>query len=645
MTKRLGGVVILSPLVLAVSITWSRDGPTSDADSTGESAAQWTAIGPGGGYVECVAFHPVKPKEVLCGTNGGGLLRSTNRGASWARMGPDIIWPYVTCISFSTSDPSIVYAGAGYGIYKSTNGGRTWIASGGTVLDSDGIYAVAVHPKTPLTVYVETGGHGIYKSVDGGKSWKWLENALGYGWVRELPIDSLNPKVMYAGVTDVEPQGVYKSADAGETWSHAGLVAEAITDLVMSPNASNTVFAACGKLYRSTDACATWGEIAQGIPDVLGVALDAQRPGIAYAATEAGVCKTLDSGDSWAVAGMQLKNLPVKTLGLSASNPSTICAGSCADGIFLSHDEAASWTISNKGLCAHQVWALSFDGKSAGTFYAGGRLWLARRTNRGSAWRTIRLPAFDSLIADIAVHPDDPETIYLSVPSYVVHKTTDGGATWRIAGPRGCTLDPLLIDPHHPDTVLVGTTERGIMRSSDGGRVWVSAGLSKVDEIICFALDSTSPGRLFVGTTDGLWKGTIDGSTWSRAGLASLAINCMASSSNGILYAGTRGQGLRRSDDAGRTWIDANTGLEGGCVSAIAIDPRNWSNLSVATVQGGIYRSTNGGATWTPMNDGIPPMLSTTVLKFDPQDPGTLYAGTEGGGIYWIRPGAQPQRE
>jgi len=630
--------LLLAPFVLGASVTYGQGDGAFDSNPTLEYVSHWAPIGPDGGSIGCLAFHPSRPSDVLCGTNGGGLLRSTNGCASWVPVGRGIVHPYVQCISFSTSTPSNVYAGAAAGVYKSTDGGKSWVAVGGASLGSMGIQSVAVHPVAPLTVYAGSRGHGVFKSLNGGKSWKWVDSAFGYGCVHELVIDSSNPSIIHACVSESDPAGVFKSVDGGKTWSHLGLTREWISDLVVDPRSSNTLFAADANLWRTTDGGANWSQIAQDLPNVRSVAVDPHTPAIVYAGTLEGVYRSPDGGDTWAVAGTQVKNLCVDILGLSPSRPSTICAGTAGDGVFLSTDGAASWAKANKGLCARQTWALAFDGSSAGSFYAGGRFWLSKSVKGGSSWKTLELPSAYSDVSGIAVHPGEPGTAYVSVPVYGVRKTTDGGATWQTVGLAGRALGPIILDPRHPATVLVGTFGNGIMRSRDGGRVWAQAGLGKVSEITCLALDPVSPGRLFVGTSDGVWKGTVDGSKWSRAGLPDFDINCLATSSAGNLYAGTSGGGLRRSDDGGSTWTDANTGLVGGCISAIAIDPGNPSNLSVAVVQSGIYRSTNGAASWTPMNEGIPPMLSTCVLMFDPKDRATLYAGTEGGGIYRIKP-------
>ncbi|MEW6365096.1 MAG: hypothetical protein AB1714_10715 [Acidobacteriota bacterium] len=625
-------------LALATSAMYGQGERSPYVESVRETAPRWAPIGPNGGNIAAAAFHPADPSVVLCGTGGGGIFRSTTRGGSWGAVGEDAIYPFIQCITFSTSNPSFVYAGTGMGLHKSSDGGESWTAAGGALALMQ-VVAIAVHPNRPLTVYAGTSSHGIFKSLNGGKSWSWLEHTLGYGHVRQLVIDRSNPKVMYAGVTGIEPSGVFKSVDAGDTWSHVGLANNTVMDLVLSPHSSNTLIVACGsQSYRTTDGGASWGEFGKGIPPVSTVAMDTQNADVAYAGTDMGVYKTSDSGTTWTAV---LKRPWVFTVELSPSDPSTVCAGTAGDGVYLSTDGGARWATTNKGLCARQVRALAFDAKSAGVFYACGMNWAGRGMQAGSGWKAFALPSLLSPpeVNGIAVHPEDSKIVYLAVGWHGVYKTTDGCATWETSGPRRCNMGPLLIHPDRPDTVLVGTCEKGIMRSRDGGRVWVPAGLKKAGEITSFAPDPTSPGRLFVGTAEGIWKGTVDGSTWSRAGLADYAINCLASSPKGVLYAGTGHGGVFRSDDGGGSWRVMNTGLSSGvCASAIAIDPKNESNLCVALVQSGVYRSEDGAATWTPMNEGMPSMIGIPVLMFDPKDPGTLYAGTEGGGVYKIKP-------
>jgi photosystem II stability/assembly factor-like uncharacterized protein len=267
-------------------------------DSTILKSLKWRNVGPDrGGRSIAIAGVRGQPKVGYFGAAGGGLWKTTDGGEHWANITDGQIHSSsVGAVAVSETDPNIVFIGMGEaeirgdiqpgdGLYKSTDAGKTWTHIG--FENSDAISHIRINPTNPNIVFVSDFGkfganseeRGIFKSTDGGKTWrKVLYKSPNAGGV-DVEIDRTNPNVMYAalweayrkewGMSSGGPaSGMYKSTDGGETWTeitHAtGLPAgiDGKIGISISPVDPNRVFALVenenGGLFRSDDAGATW---------------------------------------------------------------------------------------------------------------------------------------------------------------------------------------------------------------------------------------------------------------------------------------------------------------------------------------------------------------------------------------------------
>jgi photosystem II stability/assembly factor-like uncharacterized protein len=262
------------------------------------NAFKWRSIGPDrGGRSIAVSGVKGRPKEAYFGAVGGGLWKTTDGGAKWAPVTDgQITSSSVGAVAVSESRPDDVYIGMGEacirgnimpgdGVYKSSDAGKTWTHIGFS--SSDAISKIRVHPTNPDIVFVADFGRygtasderGLYKSTDGGKTWqRKLFRDTKTGAV-DVEIDRRNPNVMFAAMWEayrVEYQmssggpgsGLFKSTDGGETWKEitrspglpAGMIGK--VSIAISGADSNRVYALVenenGGLYSSDDAGATW---------------------------------------------------------------------------------------------------------------------------------------------------------------------------------------------------------------------------------------------------------------------------------------------------------------------------------------------------------------------------------------------------
>jgi hypothetical protein len=271
-----------------------------------------------------------------------------------------------------------------------------------------------------------------------------------------------------------------------------------------------------------------------------------------------------------------------------------------------------------------------------------------------------------AIVEAVVIDPTTtPTTLYAATLDGGVFKSTNAGVSWTarntgltVPGVRTLAIDPTTT----PSTLYAGTAGDGVFKSTDGGDSWsaANAGLAFVD-VFGLAIDPTTPTTLYVGTSSGgggVFKSTDGGANWRAvfdpwgAAVQGLAIDpttprCGESLSAAcILYAGTHGSGVFKSTDGGDSWNPVNTGMidDFTCteyfyncsafVGDVTIDPQNPNTLYAEAWTDGfqelmsfVFKSTNGGATWSPVLT-VPIDSHVQGVTIDPQTPGTLYAVT-----------------
>jgi len=515
----------------------------------------------------------------------------------------------------------------GFGIFKRTfqNNYLNWEFL--NLSEIDYTYDLVAHPSNPDVIY---SGYiskpfqdfaVVRKTTDGGDSWNTILEVPGSKGIVTLALDPSDPDILYAGSIG-ERGKIYRSTDGGSTWSFLN------NDFIM---------------------CTIWGQ-AQ-------LVTEPENSSTAYTATWlGGAWKTQDAGNSWTLP----EDAPI-----SATAVSINCKNK--DIIYLSERSRPSvWKSTDAGQSWNEIADFIVDGA---ILVMRGKLY--KSTNAGIDWSNIT-NGFPKGILDICVEPVHLNNVYVTTNINGVHKSTDGGTNWSqlVTFPDAGAYD-IEIDNLEPSILYAairggslpsGFTEiagdrpdgitfsdnAGVYKSTDSGDTWnqilTTGGSCRVIRI--------HPGNnnvlAAVDILDGLYISTDGGDNWSLENSISDNIIHTSCDFNGDkIYVGTQGCGVYSGDlnkNTGTvTWQSerSNKPVPEVYNLQIEVDPVNSNRIYVSSYPGGLYRSDDGGLTFTDKNGITPSVIAEDPVRqgyytiaINPANTEEVWLGTWGKGIY-----------
>ncbi len=566
--------------------------------------SHWSAEGGGyGGRVQTLCAMPDESRHLFIGTIRGGIYHSSGLGAGW-----------------------------------------TSINHGLNFLD---VISLAADPSDPDTLIAGTGGGGVYRSANRGESWSSVNNGLTSFMIRKVRFASDGGRLFAATATG----GLFYSDDRGGLWNDAnsGLTTLSLQSVTCAPSDPLRWYASTDDgVFRSDNGGTSWAERSSGLPslvvnDVLVHPADEKSAFAALAG--GGVYRTDDGGESWLPRSTGLGSAYVEELQFAPAGADTIWA-STRTGIFRTTDAGSLWTRFNTGLSDTITLSLLALGDSlfTGSYWGG----VHATSAATEMWSSRNVGLANRFSWEVASAPNDGGRAW-SVSYGGVETTADTGRTWTDAsvGLDHFDMRAIAVDPNDGEKLLAGAFYGGVYRSADGGGVWShsSSGLSSNPTVTALRYKPGSSSDLLVGTYGGPYRSTDGGAVWttSWSGMGPVKVWGVATSESvpPLVFAGTYGDGFFKSIDFGVNWTELP--LSDPYVRAIAVDPGDSSTVYAGGYYlhsglGGIYKSTDGGWTWTSRNNGLG-NLSIWSIAINPGDPAHLLAGTAEG-IYQSVDGA-----
>jgi photosystem II stability/assembly factor-like uncharacterized protein len=322
----------------------------------------------------------------------------------------------------------------------------------------------------------------------------------------------------------------------------------------------------------------------------------------------------------------------VCTLVSAPSRPAKIYAGLATGGVYRSGDGGVTWTFAGAGLGAdNPACALAVEPEQPRSVWAATPEGLFKSENGGATW-TFRGPNIVEVRRDVvavAIHPLEPSTVVTAFGIGPIYVTHDGGDTWADAGPEApLGAVNLTFDPRRPSTLYAGA--EGLFRSLDGGTNWSRLkGLPKtlVDAFVIDPLDSR---RLYAVTAGVLYRSADGGERWFRSHEDARTVSVVSELSGGLsaVYLGTTA-GVLRSGNGGRTWNPTGPGISPPAVRAVVATPVS----VVAATEGGAFFSFDRGSSWSA-GDGLRATILSSLAVIGlatGQAPALLFASSDRG--------------
>ncbi len=725
----------LTPVVLASAILLLAPRPTRAQvpDTTLWSGTmRWRSIGPyrGGRTVAAVGI-PSRPDVFYIGVVDGGVWRTDDAGRTWHPIFDHEPTQSIGAIAIAPSDPDVIYVGSGEGLqrpdlsvgdgmYKSTDGGRTWKHLG--LDDAEQIAQIVVDPHDPNRVLVAVLGHpygpnatrGVFRSTDGGRTWdKVLYKGENTGAI-DLVLDPASADTVFAVLWAARQQpwetanansltlsadnGLYRSTDGGATWAPFGTGLPTAADGVgriglgtcrAEPHVMYAV-APDGRasgLYRSDDGGATWRlvnrdpRLWERDGDFSEVKTDPKNCDVVYD-VDVSSWKSTDGGRHF----VGFKGAPggddPHRIWVNPDDPRVmILAGDQGAAVSLDGGETwSSWYNQPTAQFYHVITDDQFPYRVYGAQQESGSAGVLSRGNDGQITSADWHPVGAEEYGYVAPDPLHPDIVYGGKVTRYDMVTGDVQNVAPIAPPgvhwRFVRTEPLLFSPVDPHILYFAGNV--VFKTLDGGRSWtvISPDLTRKDPTVPAnigpfeAVDPehghhrgvvytigpsfTRVNLIWAGTDDGLiWVTHDGGAHWRNVTPPALTpwskVSLIAASHTDTLEAYAAVNRFRLDDidpyvyrtrDGGRTWTEIVDGLpRGAVVNAVREDPRVPGLLYAAT-ELGVFVSFDDGGRWRPLQLDLP-RTSVRDLWVHQSD---LVAGTHGRG-FWILDDIEPLRD
>ena len=633
---------------------------------------RWRPIGPlRGGRTKSAAGVASQPNIFYIGVCNGGVWKSDDYGRTWNPIFDDQSTGSVGAVAVAPSNPNIIYVGSGEGlqrpdlsvgdgIYKSTDAGKTWTHLG--LRDGQQIPQIAVDPRNPNRLLVAVLGHpygpnperGLYRSTDGGQSFEKVLGRDENTGASDVVMDPAHPDTVYAALWEARQGpwensswggpggGIFKSTDGGSTWSQ---LKDGVPDnfvqanLAIAPSNPRRLYASIAAgggagIYRSDDGGEHWTRTTTdarpalriGGGDVSVPTVDPKNPDVVYV-TSTVVWKSVDGGKTWT----GLRGAPggddYQRLWINPNHPEIMLVVS---------DQGAVVSVNGGG-----TWSSWYNQPTAQMYHANADNDFPYRVCSGqqeSGSACVASRGNDGQITDREWHPVGVEEYGYAVPDPLNPNLIYGGKITR----------------YDRRTGQVANIAPKPLRGADMRTVRTAP----------VVFSEADPHVMFWGANT-LWKTSTGGASWTQispdltrktweqpASIGKYKDQPSAApSQRGVVYAvspspldinriwaGTDDGLIHTTADGGQHWKDVTPPQIGPWMKVSALDAGHFdpltayaaiNTLRLDDMRPHIFRTHDGGTTWTEIVNGLPDNAPVNAVREDPKKKGLLFAGTE----------------
>ncbi len=646
---------------------------------------KWRLIGPfRAGRTVAVAGVPGDSTTFYFGGVDGGVWKTTDAGVVWKPIFDHEPSASIGAIAVAPSDPNVVYVGtgesdirsdlaSGNGVYKSTDGGKTWLPIG--LEDTRQISRIVVDPQNPEVVYVGALGHaygpneqrGVFKSEDGGAHWSKVLDLGSSTGISDLAICSGNPQLLFAGAWNAHRppwityapiggpgSGLYRSEDGGKTWSRLtsnglppgdwGRVGVGVSSDGKQVYA--LIEAKQSGLYRSGDGGNTW-TLANEDPRLTSrpwyfnsVTVDPNNSRVIYVPNVA-LYRSEDGGKTISIVRGAPGGDDYHQIWVDPKNSSSMVLGT-DQGTTISLDRGKTWSTWYNQPTAqlyHVITDNEFPYVVYGAQQDSGSVAVYSRSDQGQITPRDWFPSGPSESGYMAPDPSDPNIIYVSGTYGTVDRFDRRTSLSQDVSPwPDAQFDPDITrhkyrDPWSPVLVFSPADHRTlyfgsqfVMKTVDGGLHWLT-----ISPDLTGAVKQTG---------DNKKQAPPSLATAKQEGYGVVFTIAPSPIDRNLIWAGSDTGLIHLTRDGGKSWKDVTpNGL--GVWSKISLIEASYSNPAVAYAAVDrhrlddqtpyIYRTRNYGATWQLITQGIADSCFLRAVRQDPQNKRLLFAGTECG--------------
>lgn len=592
-----------TPLSKAATAT---DARWVNISRTSNSGGYW-----GMGRASSIGFHPSQPNTFWVTAPNGGVWKTTNGGSSYTPMGDNLPYLGAGSIVVDYANANNIYlatadhtGGNSLGIYKSTDGGTSWAATGlSNNLDGQVSFFNLVQSPTNSATIFAASSKGLYRTTNGGANWTLLRA----GKCTDVEIKINDGNTVYAAINQV----IYRSADGGNTFTQVlATGSTANTRIAVTKADVNRVLVWDNKgIWMSTDGGASWS-VKQKPMDPGAITpecmlISPNNANILYAGS-VDIYRSDNGGTSWTKIGMWC--CPTASIPEVHADHRNLMYNKLTGEIYSLNDGGVdryneanrTWSRLSNGLVIAQYYSAASSATNAGIIGVGSQDNGGSRRESNGVWYNTN----GGDAGTQAIDPSNDNIRYSNYnPSPAIIRTTNAWANTTDVRPSGTLASwwriPYTLDPNNPLHIVVGY--HAIYRSGNRGDTW-----SKISP------DFTTAGDY-----------------WSA--FRAIAI---APSNSSYIYA-TRPRTIYYTADNGSTWNNYTfnfADLSNVCVKQT--DPRTvWVTFGQFSAGNKVYQSTDGGATWVNYSQGLPNIPANDII-YQRGSNDLLYLATDFGVFY-----------